>query len=508
MDVYEACIVLLCENTLQQCQYDDWLKSYWNSNSEVGVICKTHDFDPDESVSIRLTGSSVPNAGRIEVLYSGIWGAISRSNWDINDATVACRQLGYQAGAEAALANSVYGPVSGPVWLTNLHCSGSETNLMSCSHDVIGNKSELQRRWNIASVICRDGSLTNGLDMRLRGSSVPHAGRVELRLKGVWGTLYYDPNYDYDNVTRVICRQFNFTDGILAFDYSVFGPGTGPLWFQARDLQCIGNESNLLNCNHPEAQLTIVSHHYYDLSVVCKPDVPQTNDFQVRLTGSSSLPFAGTIEVLYYGVWGGVLGIGSVDINVGHVVCRQLGYSGADEIFQHAAFGKMKGPFWIWRIQCNGHEKEISHCVVTTWDNITNLWRQSYYQQPQYAAGVLCNEANYSASKKLKVRLAGAPISNAGRVEVFYAGVWGTVDAYLWDITGAHVVCRQLGYPGAVSYGRSNQFGIGSGPVWFSNVRCLGNESNIGECPKNVYGYSNSHIATAQCKLPYLSGKK
>ena len=110
------------------------------------------------------------------------------------------------------------------------------------------------------------------------------------------------------------------------------------------------------------------------------------------------------------------------------------------------------------------------------------------------------------------MRLAGAPISNAGRVEVFYAGVWGTVyDWSGWDINDAHVVCRQLGYPGAVSYGHSNQFGIGSGPVWLGNVRCLGNESNIGECPKNVYGYSNgysSYIATAQCKLPYLSGKK
>ncbi len=113
-------------------------------------------------ISIRLQGSSVPNAGRVEVLYAGIWGAISRRNWDINAATVACRQLGYQAGAEAALTNIVYGRVSGPVWLTNLQCSGNENNLMSCSHDVIGNKSRLQRRWDVASVICKNESLPNG----------------------------------------------------------------------------------------------------------------------------------------------------------------------------------------------------------------------------------------------------------------------------------------------------------------------------------------------------------
>ena len=95
------------------------------------------------------------------MLYAGIWGAISKTNWDISDATVVCRQLGYQAGAEAALTNGVYGPVSGPVWITNLQCSGSETNVMSCSHDGIGNKSESQRRQDVASVICKDSSLPN-----------------------------------------------------------------------------------------------------------------------------------------------------------------------------------------------------------------------------------------------------------------------------------------------------------------------------------------------------------
>ena len=76
-------------------------------------------------------------------------------------------------------------------------------------------------------------------------------------------------------------------------------------------------------------------------------------------------------------------------------------------------------------------------------------------------------------SKVLKLRLAGAAISNAGRVQVLYAGKWGTIRGRNWDINAAHVVCRQLGYPGAISFGSSNQFGIGNGPSWFENVRCL-----------------------------------
>ena len=96
------------------------------------------------------------------MLYAGVWGGINSDNWDMNDAMVVCRQLGYQAGAEAALKNGVYGPVIGPVWLTNLQCIGSETNVLECAQDHIGNKTEQQSPKEIASVICKDTAVPNG----------------------------------------------------------------------------------------------------------------------------------------------------------------------------------------------------------------------------------------------------------------------------------------------------------------------------------------------------------
>ena len=112
--------------------------------------------------------------------------------------------------------------------------------------------------------------------------------------------------------------------------------------------------------------------------------------------------------------------------------------------------------------------------------------------------------------KVLNLRLVGAPIPNAGRVEVLYAGVWGTIRGWNWDINGAHVVCRQLGYPGVISFGSSYQFGIGNGPSLFENVRCLGNESNFEECSKDILGYPNgrySSLATVLCKSKPQSGE-
>ena len=56
-----------------------------------------------------------------------------------DDASVVCRKFGYQAGAEKALKNGVYGPCSGPAWQSNLQCTGNKRNIMGCAHDEIGN---------------------------------------------------------------------------------------------------------------------------------------------------------------------------------------------------------------------------------------------------------------------------------------------------------------------------------------------------------------------------------
>jgi len=40
--------------------------------------------------------------------------------------------------------------------------------------------------------------------------------------------------------------------------------------------------------------------------------------------------------------------------------------------------------------------------------------------------------------------------SSAGRLEILVDGIWGTVCDYRFDMRDAHVVCRELGYSGAL----------------------------------------------------------
>ena len=92
------------------------------------------------AIPLRLQGPlSANGTGRLEVFYNGIWGTVCDDSWDINDAKVACRQLGY-AYAVRALQGSDIPDGTGQIWLDDLKCNGSEQNLISCSHSGLGNE--------------------------------------------------------------------------------------------------------------------------------------------------------------------------------------------------------------------------------------------------------------------------------------------------------------------------------------------------------------------------------
>ena len=80
---------------------------------------------------------------------------------------------------------------------------------------------------------------------------------------------------------------------------------------------------------------------------------------------------------------------------------------------------------------------------------------------------------------------------NEGRVEVFHDGEWGTVCHDGFDDTGADVVCRELGYPGATGYSCCAAYGQGTGPIWLDNVACTGTEASLYNCPHVGFGVHN-----------------
>ena len=73
----------------------------------------------------------------MEVYYNGTWETVCDYEWDIKDAHVVCRQLGFRYALNA-YRNARYGQGTGPILLDRVRCMGSESSLFSCGHKGVG----------------------------------------------------------------------------------------------------------------------------------------------------------------------------------------------------------------------------------------------------------------------------------------------------------------------------------------------------------------------------------
>ncbi|XP_053544367.1 deleted in malignant brain tumors 1 protein [Ictalurus punctatus] len=96
--------------------------------NDVGLIC---------SGSVRLMNGGSRCAGRVEVLQDGQWGTVCGLNWDKVDAAVLCRELHCGEPVDAPQSDQ-FGEGSGPIWMVDVHCKGSESTLKNCRSSGMG----------------------------------------------------------------------------------------------------------------------------------------------------------------------------------------------------------------------------------------------------------------------------------------------------------------------------------------------------------------------------------
>lgn len=80
---------------------------------------------------VRLFGSGSASEGRVEIYHEGKWGTVCDDGWDMAEAQVVCRQLHFP-GAKSVVIGKDYGEVSGPIWLDDMTCKGTEDHLSTC----------------------------------------------------------------------------------------------------------------------------------------------------------------------------------------------------------------------------------------------------------------------------------------------------------------------------------------------------------------------------------------
>ena len=100
------------ETSIYDCTHTGWGVHNCDHSEDVAVRCAPnhqvatpttttsgHVTTPpllSQEVRVRLVGGSFASEGRIEVEYQGEWGTICNDDFDLNDAHVICRMLGYK----------------------------------------------------------------------------------------------------------------------------------------------------------------------------------------------------------------------------------------------------------------------------------------------------------------------------------------------------------------------------------------------------------------------------
>ncbi|NXX45813.1 C163A protein, partial [Tricholaema leucomelas] len=400
---------------------------------------------------LRLVNGGGRCAGRVEVKHNGEWGSVCSYDfdWDARWGSVVCQQL----GCGPVLRSSPYAPFgqgTGRIWLQPFFCRGSEEVLEECPHFGWGHHfcgHELD-----VGVTCADA-----VELRLAAGTGPCAGRVEVKLRGRWGTVA-DPNWDMREA-EVVCQQLGCGSATGAYAAAArFGKGDGAVSLVL--VTCHGHETALWDCEirgwGPYSGI-----HDFDTAVVCQGFA--------RLVGGDG-GCAGRLEVRRGQAWAGVCE-DQVGMEAAQVACRELGCGVALAVTGTGRLEAGMELFWEGGFECTGTEPLLANCAR----------RPAGKQSCAGHAIIVCS--SYTG-----FRLVGNTSSCIGRVEAEVGGTWGSVCAAGWDLPDAHVLCHHLGCGPAVAVPAGGSFGEGNGQLWRDTFRCRGSEWHPGECSVTVLG--------------------
>ncbi|KAM5174132.1 antigen WC1.1-like [Callospermophilus lateralis] len=331
--------------------------------------------------------------------------------------------------------------------------------------------------------------------VRLVGGHGPCSGLVEVNSGGGW-TPVSDGNFT-SLTAQVICAELGCGKAASVLGNLPFREDTEQVW--AEEFQCEGQEPGLWFCPRVPCPGGNCPHRGA-VHIVCSEYT------EVRLMKNGSSQCEGQVEMKTSGGWR-TLCASHWNMANANVVCRQLGCGVAISTPKGAYFVEGEDEIWRDRFHCSGSESFLWNCPVTALGvpacahgntasvvcsgNQTQLLPQcnDSWSNTAGSAASEGHAANCSDSRQLRLVDGGSRC--AGRVEILQQGSWGSICDDSWDLSDAHVVCRQLGCGVALEATISAHFGEGSGPIWLDELNCTGEEAHVWQCPSQGWGQHN-----------------
>ncbi|XP_035690797.1 uncharacterized protein LOC118425782, partial [Branchiostoma floridae] len=369
-----------------------------------GQLSQTKSCDSSD-LRIRVVGGSVANEGRLEVRLSDTdsWGTVCDDGFDMNDAAVACRMLGYTEAMEVRCCTH-YGQGLENIYMDDLGCTGNENSLLDCMY----------AGWGLhncghgedVGVVCGSPvinipeSCQVGNEASYRGTaSVTKTGRTCQRWDSQTphGHTLTPVNHPSSGLDENYCRNPNSSPGVWCYTTD---NSTRWEYCDVPTCECqVGNEASYRGtasvtetgrtCQRWDSQTphehtwTPVNHPSAGLEQnYCRnPDGSQgawcyttdnstrweycdvpTCEWRVALQDGGS--YYGRVEV-YNGMSWGTVCDALFGTNAANVVCRELGFYGSQSYHAGALYGQGTGAI-IRNMGCSGQEEKFQDCE-TQW---------------------------------------------------------------------------------------------------------------------------------------------
>ncbi|XP_045918135.1 lysyl oxidase homolog 3B isoform X1 [Micropterus dolomieu] len=410
-----------------------------------------------ERLKVRLAGyPRKHNEGRIELFYKGEWGTICDDDFSITNANVLCRQLGF-VSATGWTHSAKYGKGQGKIWLDNVQCNGGEKSIEFCKSRGWGNSDCTHDE--DAGVVCKDERIPGFVDSNVIDAHIDENKIEEVRLRPV---------------VAMAKKKLPIAEGVVEVKYK-------DGWAQICDLGWTIKNTRVV------------------CGMLGFPHERKVNkNFYKRLKKRAAEKVSRT----------------KVNVSAGG---RQTSKAKVSSKSKQSSPGKrlylerQKNYFHIHSVACTGTEVHLAACPLEfSKPNTTSSCEGGMAAVVSCMPGPLFMQ-NSGLKKKLKtsstVRLKGGARLGEGRVEVLKDNEWGTVCDDRWNLQSASVVCRELGFGSAKEALTGARMGQGMGPIYMNEVKCLGQEKSIWNCPfKNITSEDCQHMedAAVRCSVPYM----